>query len=89
MEIDRRNEPPKIDGIVGDENAVLLQTEGEHRVVALAAAADVGRVNGVEASGPDERQRHPWRQALLDEELHAARRHGRSPGRPTSGWARA
>jgi hypothetical protein len=79
----------KVARIFGDDYAILCDTPLKDPTVRLATAANVQRMNRVVTARFIEPGCQLRRQTLVDEQLHAASAHGRPPGRPMSGCARA
>lgn len=89
MQFGPTDQPPKVPAIFRDDNTILGDASREHTMIRLAAAAGMQGVNRVVSPGQIESQGQLRRQALIDEQPHTARAHGRPPGRPISGWVRA
>lgn len=79
----------KVARILGDDHTVFGNRPCEDTVVRLTPAANVQRMDRVVTARSVEPRRQLGRQALINEQLHAACAQGRPPGRPMSGCVRA
>ena len=89
MNFDSADQAPEVSGIFGNKDPILRDAPFQDAIVWLAAPANVQWMDGVVAAGRIEPRCQVWRQALINEQLHAASAQGRPPGRPMSGCVRA
>jgi len=89
VQLDAADQPAEVAGVFRDDDAILGDAQGQNKMVRFAAASDMQRVNRVMKSRLVEAQGQLRRQALIDEQPHAAWAHGRPAGRPISGCVRA
>ncbi len=89
MNFHASNQATKVTRVLGYDYSILFNTPLKDLVIRLATPTDMQRMDGVMPASPVKTRRKLWRQALVDEQLHAASTQGRPPGRPISGCARA
>ena len=89
MNLDAVNQATKVARIFGDYHPILRNTPLEDAMVGRATPANVQRMDRIVEAGRVEPGCELWRQAFVDEQLHAASAQGRPPGRPMSGCVRA
>ena len=82
-------ELPEVPGVLGNDDPVLFDAAGEYDVVLLPAAPGVQWMDRIMPPGVVQTGGQIRREALVDKEPHFRLSHGRPPGRPTRGFARA
>lgn len=73
--------------VLSDENTIFQDAPREHRVILLAATADMERMRGIVLARVVQPFGNSWRKTFVDEEPHAAETQGRPDGRPRMGLA--
>lgn len=85
MEVGGTHQSAEVPRIARDHDAILGKAPGQHPVIRLATTPDMQRVHCIVPAGGIQAKGDLRRQALVNEQLHAASAQGRPPGRPTSG----
>ena len=89
MNLDAPDQATKVPRIFGDYHSILCDTPLKDAMVGLATPTNVQWMDRIVKAGRVEANGELWRQAFVDEQLHAALAQGRPPGRPMSGCVRA
>ena len=89
MNLDAADQATKVPRIFGNDHPILSDTPLKDAMVRLTAPTDMQRMDRIVKAGCVEAGGELWRQAFVNEQLHAASAQGRPPGRPMSGCERA